>query len=171
MAGSKKRRQQRRHDPAGDSEPREPRDRLVTRRDLAGWVEGTQATTGRWPGERLGLAQQGPTSMAPMGRRILALFIDWLLAALVSNTWFDGNMWITLGLFAGMHVLLLATLGTTIGKRLTGLQVVRVGGRTAGPVKTLVRTALLCLVLPAVVVDPDGRPFHDRWAGTVQIRM
>jgi uncharacterized RDD family membrane protein YckC len=33
-----------------------------------------------------------------------------------------------------------------------------------------VRTALLCLVIPAVVWDADGRGLHDKAAGTVIVR-
>ena len=32
-----------------------------------------------WPGHEYGLPESGPGSMAPMGRRVLALFIDWAL--------------------------------------------------------------------------------------------
>ena len=39
------------------------------------------------------------------------------------------------------------------------------------PDDLVVRTALLCLVLPAVVVGPDGRGMHDKLADTVEIRM
>ena len=40
----------------------------------------------------------------------------------------------------------------------------------AGPLPALVRTALLCLVLPAVVYDRDQRGLHDRAAATVLVR-
>ena len=33
-----------------------------------------------YPGHRLGLPQSGPKSLARMGRRIAALFVDWLIA-------------------------------------------------------------------------------------------
>jgi hypothetical protein len=33
-----------------------------------------------------------------------------------------------------------------------------------------VRTVLLCLVIPAVVWDAEGRSLHDRVAGTVIVR-
>ena len=33
-----------------------------------------------YPGQRLGLPQSGPRSLARMGRRIAALFVDWLIA-------------------------------------------------------------------------------------------
>ena len=41
----------------------------------------------------------------------------------------------------------------------------------AGPLRALVRTALLCLVIPAVVWGPDGRGLHDVVAGTTITRI
>jgi uncharacterized RDD family membrane protein YckC len=140
---------------------------------MAGWVGGTPRpdTQGRWPGERLGLAQQGPTAMAGWGRRILAIVIDWFIALTVSNLWFEAHPFATLGFFALMQVLLVGLLGTTLGKRLAGIQVVRVGGAMTGLWKALIRTVLLVLVVPPFLIDGDGRGLHDRLAGTVEIRM
>lgn len=150
-----------------------PDERLITRRDMAGWVGGTEraGTHGRWPGERLGLAQQGPTSMAGWGARVLALFIDYVIPTAVSAAWFDGHPLVTLGMFAVLQTLGIGLLGTTLGKRLVRTQVVRVGGAATGLPRALVRTALLCLVVPSLVIDGDGRGLHDRLADTVQIRM
>jgi uncharacterized RDD family membrane protein YckC len=140
---------------------------------MAGWVGGTErrGQLGRWPGDRLGLAKEGPTSMAGWGRRVLALVIDWFIPALVSNVWFQGESLVTLGLFVLLHTVGIGLLGTTIGKRLVGIQVVRVGGDLTGLPKALLRTVLLCLLVPPLVIDGDGRGLHDRVAGTVQIRM
>lgn len=109
--------------------------------------------------------------MAGFGRRILALLIDWGVAMLISNVWFEASSLATLLTFAAMHILLVGTLGTTLGKRIVRIQVVRLGGAWAGPVKALVRTLLLCLVVPPLVMDADGRGAHDKLAGTVEIRM
>ncbi len=140
---------------------------------MAGWVGGTErpGQLGTWPGERLGLAEEGPTAMARWGRRVLALVIDWFIPAVVSAVWFQGHSLVTLGLFVVLQVLGLGLLGTTIGKRLVRIQVVRVGGAMTGLPKALLRTVLLCLIVPPLVIDGDGRGLHDRAAGTVQIRM
>jgi hypothetical protein len=34
----------------------------------------------------------------------------------------------------------------------------------------VIRTVLLCLVIPPVVYDADGRCLHDRAAGTIVLR-
>jgi uncharacterized RDD family membrane protein YckC len=52
-----------------------------------------------------------------------------------------------------------------------GVHVVRLGGTPAGPLAALVRTLLLCLVIPAVIFDPDQRGLHDKAAKTVLVRM
>ncbi|GAB3178791.1 RDD family protein [Nesterenkonia halophila] len=123
-----------------------------------------------WPGKDLGLPEAGPGSMAGMGRRLVALLIDWLVAGLISAAWLGGDSLLTLLIFAGMHTILLGLLGTTLGKRVVRLQVVR-GPRPAGVPRALLRTVLLLLILPAVLTDGEGRPLHDAAAGTVQLRM
>ena len=40
----------------------------------------TRGSKSAYPGERLGLPESGPGSLAPMGRRLAALMIDWLIA-------------------------------------------------------------------------------------------
>lgn len=155
-------------DAAGRAEP------LISRADLAGWIDGPGGgrAGGRWPGDLLGLPQHGPASMATAARRAGALMIDWALALVVSNLAFAGDAIATLLVFAAMHVVGLTLLATTVGKALCRIQVVREGtGGTAPVHRVLIRTALLCLVLPAVVVGPDGRGMHDRVAGTVELRM
>jgi uncharacterized RDD family membrane protein YckC len=37
--------------------------------------------------------------------------------------------------------------------------------------RAALRTLLLCLVIPAVVFDPDQRGAHDKAAGTVVVRL
>jgi uncharacterized RDD family membrane protein YckC len=69
-----------------------------------------------------------------------------------------------------MNLLLVGTLGCTIGHRLLGIRVVRLGGAAAGPLHALIRTILLAVVIPAVIWDRDTRGLHDKIAGTVTVR-
>lgn len=78
--------------------------------------------------------------------------------------------WLTLGIFAVLQVLFIPTIGGSVGHRLVGLRVVPVTGGWVGLWRPVVRTALLVIVLPAVVWDSDQRGFHDKIAGTVLIR-
>lgn len=109
--------------------------------------------------------------MARAGRRILAICIDWALALLISNFAFGGDPWATLAVFAVEQVLLIGTLGYSIGHRLVGIHVVRLGGAPAGPLAALVRAVLLCLVIPAVIFDPDHRGLHDKAMNTILVRI
>jgi uncharacterized RDD family membrane protein YckC len=105
-----------------------------------------------------------------MGRRVAALLLDWLLCMAISLTAFRTQAW-TLLIFAGEIYLLTALTGLTVGKRLLGIRVARLGGRPVGFLWALVRTLLLLAVIPAVVTDRDLRGLHDRAANTVVVRL
>ena len=146
---------------------------MVDRRDIASWLEGPPSAKERGlghPGERLGLPEEGSGSVARPGRRFVALAVDWVGCLLVSNGFFDGDPWATLGVFALLHVLTVGTIGASPGHALLGLRLRRLDGSWPGPLPALVRTVLLCLVVPAVVYDRDQRGLHDRAARTVLVR-
>lgn len=145
---------------------------MVDRRDIGSWLSGPDTSgISKYPGERLGLPESGPGSLARAGRRIVAIVIDWTLALLISNFLFAGDSWATLAVFAAEQILLIGTLGYSIGHRAMGIHVVRLGSTPAGPLAALVRTLLLCLVIPAVIFDPDQRGLHDKAVKTVLVRM
>lgn len=153
---------------------------VVDRRDVGGWLDGTSSVEDdTYAGERLGLPQHGPGSLATLGRRVLALLVDWLAcsliaAALCGYSWgaTGGQSFAPLAVFLVENVLLISTLGSTFGHRLLGLAVQREGGGSApGPLPALIRSALLCLVIPAVVWDRDQRGLHDRLARTVLVSL
>lgn len=111
--------------------------------------------------------------MATLGRRVVALMIDWAAAMAISAVFFNGDSWATLAVFAVENVLLVASVGFTLGHRILGLKVLPLsGGRPiVGLPAAALRTLLVCLVIPAVVWDGDGRGLHDRAAGTVITRL
>lgn len=96
--------------------------------------------------------------------------VDWLAAAAISAGFFAYDAAATLAIFFVMTTVLVATLGGTIGHRIFGLAVEAFGTGPPGFLRAAVRTAALCLVIPAVVWGPDGRALHDRWAGTRIVR-
>lgn len=128
------------------------------------------------PGERLGLPESGSGAVASYGRRLVALFIDWALAMVIAASLARTMQWspsgrslANLGVF-GLEVwLLTGLLGLTVGKLLCGLRVIRLDGRPVGPLWALVRTALLLLIVPALLWDRDQRGLHDRAANTVVV--
>lgn len=109
-----------------------------------------------------------------LGRRIAALFIDWAVAALsaVALTSVSyppknpaQNLMIV-GFFIVEVALLTGLLGVTIGKRLMGLKVENPQGKPIGIPRAVIRTALLSLVLPAIVMNDEKRGLHDIAAGS-----
>lgn len=145
---------------------------MVDRKDLGSWLTGPDTSgISKYPGERLGLPESGPGSIARAGRRIGAIMVDWGIALLISNFVFGGDAWATLAVFAAEQMLLVGTLGYSIGHRLMGIHVVRLGGGPAGPLAAVVRALLLCLVIPAVIFDPDHRGLHDKAMNTVLVRL
>ncbi|MBC9954864.1 RDD family protein [Leucobacter sp. cx-42] len=125
-----------------------------------------------WPGERLGLPESGPRSVGRVGRRLLAICIDWVLAAIPAYLLIGGELasvW-NLVFFALIQIVFIPTIGGSLGHRLTGMRVVSLNGTWVGLWRPIVRTVLLVLVIPVLVWDSDQRGFHDKIAGTVLIR-
>lgn len=139
----------------------------------------------RFPGNRLGLPEDGPGSVAGWGRRVLALLLDWLIAGLIASAvtsepiWAGGNDFTTaqLVIFFAMTAILTGLAGSTIGHRVLGLRVLNLNaaGQTGyaaqvGLLGGVIRALLICLLIPAVVYDRDRRGLHDRAANTVVVR-
>jgi uncharacterized RDD family membrane protein YckC len=118
-----------------------------------------------------------------MGRRLLALLIDWVLCELIvsavthhsvtkvnDSSYLPTQYWTPVACFLEMYVLT-ALSGLTIGKRLLGLRVIRTDGGRPGFAWAALRTILLFLVVPPLLSDRDLRGLHDRAADTVVVRM
>ena len=106
-----------------------------------------------------------------MGRRLAALFVDWILSTVIALAIFHSRGWGTLLVFAVEVYVLTALTGFTVGKRLLGIRVVRLDGKPVGLVWALVRTLLLLAVVPPLITDRDLRGLHDRAANTIVIRV
>jgi hypothetical protein len=99
-----------------------------------------------------------------LGARLGALFIDWLIAVVIVSP-FTGHRpftpgsnspWV-LAVFAAENIILVSLIGRTIGMRLCGIGIMRLDGRRVSFPWVVVRTALLVLVVPAVIYDRDRR--------------
>jgi uncharacterized RDD family membrane protein YckC len=113
-----------------------------------------------------------------MGRRIAALFVDWLigygLAALAMSFGLVSMaalstavliVWFVLG------VVSLRLFGFTPGQFALGLTVVPVDGRQhVGLGRALVRGVLIAVVIPPLVTDVDGRGLQDKVTNTAVVR-
>ncbi len=146
----------------------------MDKREIAGsWLQGPGSVlrdADDYPGRRLGLPQEGPGSVARFGRRLLAIGVDWGLALLVAHGLFGGGSWTTLGVFTAMTVVLLASAGQTIGQKLLGIRLVQLSGAAPGLLRSLGRSLLLALAVPALIWDRDQRGLHDRSMGTLLLR-
>jgi uncharacterized RDD family membrane protein YckC len=136
-------------------------------------TEAAPPSQDRVRGAALGLPASGPGALATFGRRSGAFLIDAVASALVTGLVTapqpPGN-W-SLLTFALMTTGFLLATGQTPGMRLLGLRLAhpRQGQRLA-LWRAVVRTALLCLLVPALVVDSDGRGLHDRLTDTAVVR-
>ena len=132
-------------------------------------------------GERLGLPADGTGSLAPTGRRALALLVDCVASGLIASLFVrrsDLNgaashlpgSWSLIPL-AIDYVVGLILGGQTLGMHLFGVRVVRIdGNQRLSPLLAVIRTAMLFAFVPAVIVDRDARGLHDRLTGTAAVR-
>jgi uncharacterized RDD family membrane protein YckC len=113
-----------------------------------------------------------------MGRRLVALLIDWLISyglallalgvGAISKTALSTVIlvvWLVLG------VISVRLFGFTPGQLALGLQVAAVDGRVpVGLGRLAARGLLIALVVPALFVDSDGRGLQDRVTRTAVVR-
>lgn len=138
-------------------------------------------TTPGYQGASLGLPRSGPGAVASLGRRALALLVDWTLCQLIA-VGFLGMQWgqvggtqafLPLAVFFVENLVLVTLIGTTVGHRLLGVRVISVdgdGSQPPPPARSAVRALLLSLFVPALVMDADNRGLHDRAARSVVVR-
>ncbi len=136
--------------------------------------DGPEGPDAGYRGQRLGLPETGPGSMARLGRRVGALFIDWIAAtliarALVGEPQTTMESFATLGIFAVEVTILTWLWGASFGQRIVGIRVLG-RGRRLGLIGAAVRTLLICLVIPPLIWDADGRGLHDRAVNSVVLR-
>jgi hypothetical protein len=128
-----------------------------------------------YPGERLGLSESGPGSVATLPRRAAQFLLDAVLAGLVAALFTFPALpqnWSLLS-WAVLVVVPLAVLGMTPAMVMLGLRVVRLDRPDAagvGLLWALVRTASVFFVIPALIVDRDVRGIHDRASRTIVVR-
>jgi len=161
--------------PAGDEQTRG-----LTRRDLGSWLSGPGSVlppTQDYPGQRLGLPDDGPGSIARWGRRIGALLLDWFACVLLVRLLFPGLEYgtppssvATLGVFLVELTLLTWLTGSSFGQRILGIGVLRLDGMPPGLVRAFLRSLQVCLLVPPLIWDRDMRGLHDRSLGLVLVR-
>jgi uncharacterized RDD family membrane protein YckC len=130
-----------------------------------------------YPGQRLGLPADGPRSVASWRRRDAALFVDWFASLFAANLLTayvevsaDVDRLLPLLVFLVEATLFTAIAGGSFGQLALRIAVVRLDGRPVTLLHALVRTFLICLVIPPVVFNRDNRGLHDLAVGTIAVR-
>ncbi|MDU7359604.1 MAG: RDD family protein [Propionibacteriaceae bacterium] len=130
-----------------------------------------------YPGESIGLPEQGRGALASWGARIAALLIDWLASMLVAVALFGnevmvGSGWrifMPLGVFFVESSVLTTLTGSSFGQLLARIGVARADGEPLGIWRPTVRSLLKCLVLPVMVIGAERRHLDDLLLGTVVV--
>lgn len=132
------------------------------------WLSGAgQGADQGYPGQRLGRPERGPGAAAGFGPRLGGLVVDWLPCLLIAEVFTSNPSLSALVMFAILTVIAVSVAGRTPGHRVAGLRVARLDGGQPGFAAAVIRTVLLCLVIPPLVFDTDWRGLHDRAASTV----
>lgn len=121
-------------------------------------------------GQRLGLPESGPGSVAGLGWRLLALFIDNALSQLIARALTLEGILAPFLIFAAEIVVFTWLVGGSAGQRLLRLRVASLTKARLTLLDVVVRTILMLLVVPAVIYDRDQRGLHDRAVGSVVVR-
>ena len=115
---------------------------------------------------------------ASLSRRLAALSIDWLIATLSAGMLYPvfasslAPSLTRLGIFFIEVGLLTALGGASIGQRALGIRVVSFPDQLfITPKAAFLRTFLIVLVIPALVIDQEGRGLHDRFTKSQVIRI
>lgn len=116
----------------------------------------------------------GLGDQARYGRRLLGFLIDIAACGVIAlafgrpsattNLISDAIFWVEV-------TVLTALTGHSFGQRVAGLRVVRLDGHPVGLVRAAIRTTLVILLIPVLLVGKDGRGLHDRVAGTAIVRL
>ena len=111
--------------------------------------------------------EKAPIEMpeASLGRRFLALVIDWtmsrLIAGLLNPYLFINSDFSTLFIFFIEVAFFTIIFQASAGQRIMAVKVVTYPEQVrVAPKKIVLRTLLICLVIPAVFTK-DGRSLHD----------
>lgn len=113
-----------------------------------------------------------PLPQASYGRRLFALCLDWfaanILARLITQEILSPG-WLQLALFFVEVAFFTALIGGSAGQVIVGIRIVDIDtGIKIGVLPTLIRTFLICLVVPPLLTV-HGRGLHDRAVRSVAV--
>ena len=122
------------------------------------------------PGAEGGSAAVGVLPMASFGRRAAAFIVDAVLCSLVAGLFTYPNPpggWSTV-VFLVAYTAFIGLFGESPGMRLLKIHCEGVADRRPiGLGRALLRTVLIILLVPALLITSDGRRWHDKITGSV----
>jgi uncharacterized RDD family membrane protein YckC len=98
--------------------------------------------------------------------------IDWLLSLLASTLIADPRVvaWPPVAVLVAVNTVFIGFFGQTPGMAVTRLRCVSVtDGGAIGVLRALLRSVLLALVVPALIMNSLRRGLHDRAAGSIVV--
>lgn len=130
-----------------------------------------------YPGHSIGLPVSGRGSLASWRARVAALVVDWAASMGVAVLVFgrgvlwesDWRSWTILAVFFVQKTVLTALTGSSLGQLLARIGVTRIDGRPIGWGRSVLRAAMVSVVVPALVVGAERRGLNDLVLGTVVV--
>ncbi|MFM1788920.1 MAG: hypothetical protein RLZZ12_269 [Actinomycetota bacterium] len=115
---------------------------------------------------------------ASLGRRLVALSLDWAVATFTTGLIFPifasslAPSLTRLVIFVIEVSVLTALTGASIGQRIMGIRVVSYPDQFfIIPSKAFLRTVFIALVIPALVIDSEGRGLHDSFTKSQVVKV
>ena len=130
-----------------------------------------------FPGSSIGLPRSGRGSLASWRSRVAALIGDWAASMIVALLLFGQGVltesgwksFMTLAVYFVQASALTTVAGGSFGQLIARIGVTRLDGEPLGLWRPTVRTALKCLVIPAIVIGAERRGLNDLLLGTVVV--
>ena len=85
---------------------------------------------------------------------------------MTENGW---RAWMPLAVYFVQKFLMTWLTGSSFGQLISKVGVTRTDGTPIGVLRALARAAMICVILPAVVIGPDRRGINDLLLGTVVV--
>ena len=130
-----------------------------------------------YPGQQLGLPEDGRGSLAGWRARVAALLLDWAASMAVAVGLFGTQVvtgsgwqaWMVLATFFVESTLLVTVASGSFGQLICRIAVVRLDTKPVGFPRAALRQALICLALPPLIIGADRRGLQDLAATTVVV--
>jgi uncharacterized RDD family membrane protein YckC len=118
-------------------------------------------------------AEKTTYELANFGRRFAALLIDWAICLVVGSLLGDPRAvaWPPVAVLIVLNTIGIGLFGQTPGMALAGVRCISIeDGGAVGVPKAFVRSVLLALLVPAVIMNAERQGWHDRAARSVVIK-